>query len=174
MTRWWALRPGTRVLAVVGLVMLLGRYAGGWRLAFLVGGCFLFILLFGQWDNAMVTLASIVIAVPLGVAGGLLLGLAGYRWPRVEKGSVRIMSQQNSSPSFVIAISGTAGAGKTALVRSVADVLDDAVALHFDDYKPVAKYPTDMAKWVKEGKLVAGRGLLFGPTAPLSKISTRP
>ncbi|NJO36836.1 MAG: hypothetical protein HC871_03405 [Rhizobiales bacterium] len=77
--------PPLSWLAVIGLALLLGLHAGGLRLAALAGGCLLFILLFGQWDNAMVTLASIVIAVPLGVAGGLLLGLAGYRWPRFEK-----------------------------------------------------------------------------------------
>ena len=68
------------------------------------------------------------------------------------------MSQQNSLPSFVIAISGTPGAGKTTPVRRVAYALGDAVALHFDDYKSVARYPADMASpagltnWIKEGK----------------------
>jgi uridine kinase len=68
------------------------------------------------------------------------------------------MPQRNSLPSFVIAISGTPGGGKTTLVRRVAHALGDAVALHFDDYKSVARYPADMANpaglanWVKEGK----------------------
>jgi glycine betaine/proline transport system permease protein len=34
----------------------------------------------------MVTLASILVAVPLGVAGGLLLGIAGHRWPLASRG----------------------------------------------------------------------------------------
>ncbi|MBV7335733.1 hypothetical protein KFU94_47335 [Chloroflexi bacterium TSY] len=60
--------------------------------------------------------------------------------------------------SFVIAISGAPGAGKTTLVRRVTNLLGDAVALHFDDYKSVAKYPADMsnpmglANWIKAGK----------------------
>lgn len=62
---------------------------------------------------------------------------------------------QQKSPSFVIAISGAAGAGKTTLVRRVAELLDDAVALHFDDYKSVAKYPKypeEMPQWIKAGR----------------------
>ncbi len=72
--------PPLSWIAVIVIVALMGLYAGGWRLAALVGGCFGFLALFGQWDNAMITLASILIAAPLGVAGGLLLGLAGHRW----------------------------------------------------------------------------------------------
>ena len=52
----------------------------GSLLVMLAAVCFGFIAAFGQWQPAMVTLASIVIAVPLGIAGGLLLGLAGYRF----------------------------------------------------------------------------------------------
>jgi glycine betaine/proline transport system permease protein len=57
----------------------MGHFAAGWRLAALVASCMGFVVLFGQWDNAMITLASILIAVPLGAMGGLLLGIAGHR-----------------------------------------------------------------------------------------------
>lgn len=72
--------PPLTWIAVIAIVALMGLYAGGWRLAGLVAGCFGFLALFGQWDNAMITLASILIAAPLGVIGGLLLGLGGHRW----------------------------------------------------------------------------------------------
>ena len=74
------LLPPLSWIAAIGIVVLMGRYAGGWRLAALVGGCFGFLAVFGQGDNAMITLASIVIAAPLGIVGGLLLGLGGHRW----------------------------------------------------------------------------------------------
>ena len=54
-------------------------------------------------------------------------------------------------PTLVVAISGISGAGKTSLVQQVASQLDDAVALHFDDYATVSEYPTNLAQWVSEG-----------------------
>ena len=67
---------------MIAIFAMLSYWAGGRRLSvILVTACFGFLALFGQWDNAMITLASILIAVPLGViAGGLLFGIAGYRW----------------------------------------------------------------------------------------------
>ena len=72
-------------LAVVGL----GRTR---RLAWPAAGAspcspaaaLLYLACFGQWASAMTTLASIAVAVPLGAAGGLLLGIAAYRHPRVR------------------------------------------------------------------------------------------
>lgn len=58
---------------------ILGLRYGGLRLALLLSGCVLYTAVFGQWDSAMVTLASVAISVPLGVIGGLLLGIAAYR-----------------------------------------------------------------------------------------------
>jgi uridine kinase len=52
--------------------------------------------------------------------------------------------------AFVIVISGTSGAGKTSLVRRTAEVLDDAVCLHFDDYRGVSTYPDGQA-WLDGG-----------------------
>lgn len=62
-------------LGVIGVVALMGLWAGGVALALLTGACFTFVAVFGQWHSAMVTLASILVAVPLGVAGGLCLGI---------------------------------------------------------------------------------------------------
>jgi len=72
--------PPVSWVAVIAVFAMLAHYAGGRRLSLLVVACFGFLALFGQWDNAMITLASILIAVPLGIAGGLLFGIAGYRW----------------------------------------------------------------------------------------------
>jgi glycine betaine/proline transport system permease protein len=75
--------PPLSWIAVIAIVGLIGYYAGGRKLALLATACFGFIAVFGQWNNAMITLASILIAVPLGTAGGLLLALrpgAGLRW----------------------------------------------------------------------------------------------
>ncbi|MGI9493482.1 MAG: ABC transporter permease [Geminicoccaceae bacterium] len=112
------LLPPLSWVLVIALLTLLGHYAGGRRLAALVGGCFLFILLFGQWQNAMVTLASIVIAVPLGVIGGLLLGLAGYRWPLVEKILMPVLDLMQTIPVFayLVPILFLFGFGPTAAV----------------------------------------------------------
>jgi glycine betaine/proline transport system permease protein len=81
-------------------VALLGHHAGGPRLALLVGACFVFIAAFGQWQPAMVTLASILIAVPIGVAGGLLLGLAGFRWPAFERALTPALDLMQTVPVF--------------------------------------------------------------------------
>src|SRR5262245_10253707 len=53
--------------------------------------------------------------------------------------------------SYVVAISGMSGAGKTSVVRRTVELLGDAVALHFDDYISVSTYPPDLRVWMEEG-----------------------
>jgi uridine kinase len=52
-------------------------------------------------------------------------------------------------PPFVLAISGTSGAGKSSLVRKTAELLEDAVTFHFDDY--ASHYPSNVPIWLSEG-----------------------
>ncbi len=94
------LTPPLSWVAVTAIVVLIGLYAGGRRLAILVGFCFLYLAVFGQWQSAMVTLASIVIAVPVGVAGGLLLGIAGHRWPTFERLMRPVLDLMQTVPIF--------------------------------------------------------------------------
>ncbi len=92
--------PPLSWVAVVGLAALLGWRLGGWRLAALAGACFLYLAVFGQWTSAMVTLASILVAVPIGVVGGLLLGIAAFRWPRFERALTPLLDLMQTIPVF--------------------------------------------------------------------------
>jgi len=110
--------PPLSWVAVIGIVALLGYRAGGRNLAVLVALCFGFLAVFGQWDSAMVTLASILVAVPLGVVGGLLLGIAAYRWPRVEAALTPLLDLMQTIPVFayLVPILVLFGFGPTAAV----------------------------------------------------------
>ena len=94
------LLPPVSWIAVIAVMILFGLHAGGARLALLVGICFGFLAAFGQWGSAMVTLASIVVAVPIGVVVGLFLGLAAYRWPRFERVLVPGLDLMQTIPVF--------------------------------------------------------------------------
>lgn len=70
--------PPLSWLSVLAFVVALGHFAKNWFLAFIVGVSFGYLAVFGQWDSAMVTLASVVIAVPIGVGLGLMFGIYAY------------------------------------------------------------------------------------------------
>ena len=92
--------PPLTWIAVTAVAVLMAHFAGGRKLALLIGGCFLYLAVFGQWDSAMITLSSIAIAVPFGVAGGLLLGIAGHRWPRFERLLTPLLDLMQTVPIF--------------------------------------------------------------------------
>ena len=48
----------------------------------------------------MVTLASIVIAVPMGIVLGLVLGLAAYRWSAFERAIAPLLDLMQTVPVF--------------------------------------------------------------------------
>lgn len=87
-------------LAVIALVGLLAARVGDRRLVLLVVACFGYLALFGQWPSAMVTLSSILIAVPFGVVGGLLLGIAAFRSRRFERVLVPLLDVMQTVPVF--------------------------------------------------------------------------
>lgn len=94
------LLPPLPWIAVIAVVMALGYYAKDVKLALLVGGCFGYLAVFGQWQSAMDTLASILITVPIGVAGGLLLGIASYRHRWFEKLLSPLLDLMQTIPIF--------------------------------------------------------------------------
>ncbi|PTX47063.1 glycine betaine/proline transport system permease protein [Gemmobacter caeni] len=92
--------PHVSWLVVVLGFGLLAHRAGGFRLAALVVASFLYLLLFGLWESAMVTLASVAIAVPLGVGLGILLGIAAFRFRWVDTGLRPLLDLMQTVPVF--------------------------------------------------------------------------
>ena len=87
-------------IGVLAAAAILALHAGGIRLAVLAGLAFLYLAVFGQWESAMLTFSSIVIAVPFGVVGGILLGVAGFRAPRFRRVMVPILDGMQTIPVF--------------------------------------------------------------------------
>ncbi|MDP3896560.1 MAG: ABC transporter permease subunit [Mesorhizobium sp.] len=77
--------PRLSWVGVCAAAFLAGRAYGGTRLGLLVGGCFLYIALFGKWTSAMLTLGLISIAVPFCILTGLFVGIWAWRRPWAEK-----------------------------------------------------------------------------------------
>lgn len=77
--------PRLSWVGVCAAAFLAGHAAGGRKLGMLVGGCFLYIALFGQWTSAMLTLGLISIAVPFCIVTGLFAGIWAWRKPWAER-----------------------------------------------------------------------------------------
>lgn len=110
--------PPVGWLAMVGLMVLFGYRVGGARLGAMMAVLFGFLAIFGQWTSAMITLASIIVAVPLGVAGGLLLGIATHRWAWLRRVIAPFLDLMQTIPVFayLVPILILFGFGPTAAV----------------------------------------------------------
>ena len=88
---WWAL---TAALAIFG------HWAAGRRAAALVLATCLYFLVLGLWQEAMLTLASVAIAVIVGAVIGVLLGAWAWRWPRLDTVLNAIYDMMQTLPVF--------------------------------------------------------------------------
>lgn len=53
---------------------------------------------------------------------------------------------------YLVAVCGPIGGGKTSVVRALAKQLDDAAAIHMDDYECMTRMPVHhLAQWVERG-----------------------
>ncbi len=89
--------PWTAVTAVVAVC---GYWLGGWRMALLAGGAFVWVALIGQWKLAMQTMSVIVVAAPAAVLIGLTLGVLAWRSPRFERFLQPLLSILQTLPFF--------------------------------------------------------------------------
>ncbi len=92
--------PRAPWIAVVAGLTLFSYWVRDIKLALLVLACLVYLVIFGQWDSAMVTLSSIVIAVPLGIGLGLFVGILGFRSARFEKIITPLLDLMQTVPVF--------------------------------------------------------------------------
>jgi glycine betaine/proline transport system permease protein len=93
--------PRLSWLGLVAAFTLLGQMLGGRRIALIAFACFSYIAMFGQWDSAMLSLASIAICVPFAVLLGLGFGILGYRSPKLDTYAIRpALDLMQTVPAF--------------------------------------------------------------------------
>lgn len=82
------------------VTVMIGYRAGQWRLAAFTGGALVYILLMGLWADTMNSLALVAVSVPLAVALGFALGVAGFHSARVERVLTPLMDITQTVPAF--------------------------------------------------------------------------
>jgi glycine betaine/proline transport system permease protein len=100
----WVL-PKLSWIGICAAFAIAGFAFGGWRLAALATGCMTYVALFGQWDSAMLTLALIVISVPLCIVAGLGLGIMAFRKPWIDRAIIEpMLDLMQTMPTFAYLI----------------------------------------------------------------------
>ena len=87
-------------ISVIAIIVFMALYTKDKILVFLVFFAFLYLAVFGQWKSSMVTLSSIVIAVPIGVIFGLFLGILSYKSKLLEKVITPVLDLMQTIPVF--------------------------------------------------------------------------
>ena len=87
-------------IAVVGVLTVVAIKLKDLTLALLTFFSFLYLAIFDQWQSSMVTLASIFIAVPFGVAIGILFGILSYKSLFAHKIINPILNLMQTMPVF--------------------------------------------------------------------------
>ena len=86
--------------SIAATAAVIGYYLGGWRLALLGGGTFIWTALIGQWKLAMETLSVLVVAAPISFIIGLLLGIAAWKFAKFDKFLRPLLSVLQTLPFF--------------------------------------------------------------------------
>ncbi|MEP6266785.1 MAG: ABC transporter permease subunit [Paracoccaceae bacterium] len=89
--------PWTSVAAIAAVI---GYYLGGWRMAALGAGTFIWTALIGQWTIAMETMSVLIVAAPLAFIIGLALGILAWRHSAVNRAIKPVLSVLQTLPFF--------------------------------------------------------------------------
>jgi glycine betaine/proline transport system permease protein len=88
----------------MAMVLALAMYASGWRLAVFALLTMVYLLVAGYWRQSMNTLALVLIAVPISVGLGFLIGVLGYRFPKARAAINTLLDLMQTVPAFAYLI----------------------------------------------------------------------
>lgn len=86
---------------VVLVVAAIATVVAGWRVAAVATACLFAIGMLGQWDDAMLTLSQISVAVLASTAIGIPVGVLAGRVPRVEQVVRPVLDAMQTVPAYV-------------------------------------------------------------------------
>lgn len=86
--------------AVTVAAAVLGYWLGGWRMALIAGGTFLWVALVGQWKITMQTLSVIAVAAPIAFVLGLGLGMLAWKYRTFEAIVKPVLAVLQTLPFF--------------------------------------------------------------------------
>ena len=98
--RWPYMEDPLPWSAIAAVATVIGYYLGGWRLALLGGGTFVWTALMGQWKIAMQTLSVLAVAAPLAFVIGLLLGIAAWKYAWFDRVIKPVLAILQTIPFF--------------------------------------------------------------------------
>jgi len=93
----WARWPGLPWTVVAGGAAILGYALSGIGLAAFAGLSLVYIAVFGQWEPSMQTLSFVLIAAPVAIFIGLLLGVWGFATSANSDGTAGYIDWRESS-----------------------------------------------------------------------------
>ena len=96
----WAHWPALPWTVVAGGAIILGHKLQGKGLAMLAGFSTIYIAVFGQWEPSMETLSFVLIAAPISVVLGLVLGIWAYKNRKVEATLNPLLNVMQTMPHF--------------------------------------------------------------------------
>lgn len=96
----WAKWPALPWTVVVAGASILGYALGGRNLALLAGSTFVYIAVFGQWEPSMQTLSFVLVAAPVSILLGLVLGIWAYKSRIAEAVLNPLLSVAQTMPHF--------------------------------------------------------------------------
>ena len=92
--------PSLPWVTVAGLAAIAGHYAGGWRTAAMMLAACGYFTLFGMWNSTMLTVASIMVSVPVGLGLGLAFGIWCFKSPRARRIIIPTLDLMQTVPFF--------------------------------------------------------------------------
>ena len=86
--------------AITAVAVVIGYWLGGWRMALLAGGTFVWTAAIGQWKIAMETMSVLTVAAPVAVFIGLFLGILAWKYEWFDRALRPILSVLQTLPFF--------------------------------------------------------------------------
>ena len=96
----WAVWPALPWTVVTGGAILLGYALKGRGLAIFAGLATTYISIFGQWEPAMETLSFVLVAAPVSILLGIVLGIFAFKSRAVEATLMPLLNIAQTMPHF--------------------------------------------------------------------------